>query len=279
VSVVTDYPDFSPHVATAQQVAATGVPLLTLSNRLYQQATPNLAHGAVAGSGHLAVTQIGYEVLINAQFQAGTANPFCQVDLVWTDTITGFVIGFDTYYVPGATRSGGWLTVGRGPTKANQLDVNVTNLDTVNPVTLGVTVLQNSRVYPTDIWRWRNDANAGAVIPGFTLPTLPSDTALLGAVNSASIPASSTVTWLAGMAPGDLVNFNIAVTNGNYRMHVYPMPSTLYGASCELVPTVAPGGGTTGSVQFIAPAGPMIVQVGATTTTPFSASWTLLAQT
>lgn len=279
MSVLPDYPDYSPHVATASQVAATGVPLLTLSNRLYQQATPSLGHGATAGSGHLAVTQIGYEVLINAQFGAGTANPFCQVDLVWVDTTTGFTIARDTYYVPGATAAGGWLTVGKGPTKANQLDVNVTNLDTVNPVTLGVTVLQNSRVYPIDVWRWRNDVDAGLTIPGFTLPSLPADTALLGAVSGASIGASATVSWLAGMAPGDLVNYNFGVTASTYRTHVFPAPAGIYGASPELVPTVADAGGTVGHFQFIAPAGPMIVQIANTSTTPFTASWTLFAQT
>lgn len=277
MSVIGDYPDWSPHVAHADQIAATGVPLLTLSNRLYQQATPNVGHGATAGSGHLAVTQIGYEILLNVQFGAGTANPFCQVDLVWVDTVTGFTIAHDTYYVPGATISGGFLTVGKGPTKANQLDVNVTNLDSVNPVTLGVTVLQNSRVYPTDVWRWRNDVDAGLTVPGNTLPSLPADTACLGVVNSANIPASTNVAWMGGMAPGDLVSFCFVTGSSNYRINLLGLPVAQYGGAAVLVPTAFSA--NTEVVQFIAPAGPIQVVVGNIGTTAFTASWSMFAQT
>lgn len=233
MSVQTDFPDWSPHVATAAQVAATGVPLLTLSQRLYQQATNNVGHGVTATSGILAVTQIGYEIIVTSQFAAGTANPFVEIQLVWTDSATNFVIATDSYYAPGCTQSGGLLIRGRGPTKANELTVNVTNLDTANTCNITVTALQNSRVYQHDIWRFANNVVNAKTVPGFTLAGLPDDESVLGVISSGAIPASGGANWLAGIGHGGWVNLagnTAGPAASSLIVSVFALPNSVYGS-------------------------------------------------
>jgi hypothetical protein len=270
VSVVTDYPDFSPHVATAQQVAATGVPLLTKNTRVYQQAFTNVASGAAASTGLLAMGQIGYEVLVNARCNGAATNPFAEIRMTWTDSTTGFTLGSDTFITPMSGSATPWAVIGRGPTKADEVTVTVTNLDSLTAPSITITVLQNSRVYPTDNWNWNNASVAGLTVPGFALPTLPNDESVLGIVSNVNVAAGAVNTWLLGMATSGQVIVTTSfsgVTTTNIRCHIYPQPNSKYGSSIDLVAFTATANNT--SMPYNPPRAPVILVVsnGATTGT------------
>lgn len=258
MSVVADYPDWSPHVAHADQIAATGVPLLTKSTRLYQQAFINVGPGATASTGQLSVSQIGYEVVINTQAGTPSTSPFCRVSLTWTDSTTGATVATDTYIVPMAASPGLFPVVGRGPTKADELTLTVKNLDTVTAPSVSVIVLQNSRVYPADRWSWANPAMGSVTVPGFTKAVLPNDQSVLGIFSDLNVPASSSVPILCGMAPGQMVNLagnTAGVSPGSITINVTTKPDSEYTPNGIVLRASL----TTAAFQFqfIAPAAPL----------------------
>lgn len=265
MSVVADYPDWSPHVAHANQIAATGVPLLTLNTRLYQQAFPSVAAGTPVSSGPLNVSQVGYEVQITAKFPVATVTPFVEIQVAWTDTTSGLQIGSDTFIVPGATAPGVWTVHGRGPTKANQLNLTVTNLDASNAASVGVIALQNSRVYQKDEWYWVNPQNKSLTIPGFPLPTFPDDESVLGLLDGITIPASSQASYLFGMHAG-MVSVGYEVNTGaasNLSIRIRPKPDTVYSGHNIIYSAVTPPA----NFQVAAPRAPLgVVLVNAATT-------------
>lgn len=267
MSVLTDYPDYSGHVAHADQIAATGVPLLTKSTLLYRQAIVNLGAGQSASTGVLPVSQIGYEVLVSAQTGAASANPFARVALQWTDSTTEFIVATDTFVMPMATDAGGFTVIGRGPTKADELNITVTNFDTTTAPVIALTALANSRVYPADQWRWAGTADAGRTVPGYALAALNPDETVLGFVGGISLGAGAAGTWLFGMSPGGPVqlSYNFAgVTPANIRVHVFPLPTGLYSGQNDLAgDTVA---NLSDSLTFRATRSPLAVEIGNTAT-------------
>ena len=212
-------------------------------------------------SGPLTVTQISYEMLFNCRCAAGATVPYCQIQLIWVDTVTGFTLQVDQFMSPMATQSGGFVIHGRGPTKANQLTVNVTNMDTVTAPSIAVTVLQNSRVHLTDEWNWRNDIVAGYTVPTKTLARITTDSVTLGYLNSDTVPASSTAAWLFGMGNGRLIQVSgntSGVTPTNLTLTVFADPGAIYtggGIVFRSVLAAAPFNFT-----FLAPRAPLLVQ-------------------
>lgn len=278
MSVVADYPDYSPHVAHADQIAATGVPLLTKSSRLYQQADPNLGPGVTHSTGNLTVTQIGYEVLITLAYTTAPTNPFVEVTLTWIDSTTGFTITADTFYAPGPSPSGSISVHARGPSKADILNVSYTNLASAGLVTVGLTVLNNSRVYPHDMVRWINSTVRGSTFAGFTLATLPDDNAVLGTVSAGTLIASGNSQWLVGPGLGGWVNLAFAlatVTPSSIIVTVYGRPSSAYGGTAYAFRTVATA--LAGSFTFKSPSSPMMVEFNNSSTTAGTVSFCVTA--
>lgn len=275
MSVVSDYPDYAPHVAHANQIAATGVPLLTKSNRLYQQAFPAVGPGNAAGTGTLSVSQIGYEVLLSAQFPLGTASPFCEAQITWKDSTTGFIVDTDSFILTGSTAVGGWSTNGKGPTKGDQMTVKVTNLDAASSAAITITVLQNSRVYPRDKWFGVNNINSGMTVPGFTLPRIPDDETVLGMLGGVSIPATSTSEFLFGMHSGAIA---VGLDQGagpwtSIGLMIAAVPSSAYTADNPIYAAVAPPP----AFQIAGSRSPLRVELHNTATTSFTATMSMIA--
>lgn len=230
MSVITDYPDNAPHVATASQIAETGVPLLTASSVITGPGTFAIAGGGSKTYAVSNLAQIGYEALVTASFPAAATVPFIEVSLAWRDSVTNARMWSDSFIVPGATSPAFWVTRGRGQSKADQLIVTVTNLDPAQTVTYNLTVFQNSRIPPTDIWQWDNNSDNGSAIPGFSLPKLPDDESVLGILDGVTIAASQQNTYLFGMWDG-LVNIGYEVNTGtasNLTIKIRPAPDGQY---------------------------------------------------
>jgi hypothetical protein len=238
VSVLADVPDYSPHVATAAQVAATGVPLLTKSGLIVNFPVTGLAHGASAGPGTVAVSQPGYEVIVNPQFPAGATSPFVEITLQWTDSSTGAGTAIDSFIVPGCTNASGLFVTGRGPTKGDRLTISITNLDTTNSVNCTLEVLQNSRIYPADVWRFNNKIANIVTIPNFTTPSFPDDQSCLGTVTGMVLNPSQTGSVIMGIGTGGPVTLTIEASGPvptNARFHAYALPTSVYGATPPLI--------------------------------------------
>lgn len=151
----------------ANEVASTGVPLLTKATNLIKDQNHVIPANTAVALTQVSVSQIGYEVAIKVLCAAGSTSPACTFDLVWTDSATGITVGHETWSVIGGSTSGGASYFGTGPTKADRLTVTITNQDTANTMTVTTILNQNSRIYADDDWR----QEAFNSPPGFTVPS------------------------------------------------------------------------------------------------------------
>lgn len=212
MSSVTDYPDWSPHVATAQQIAVTGVPLLAAPATVLNT-TKVIAGGGSYASGLLAMPQIGYEFELLLNTTSSATQPFAELILEWTDQGTGLSSGHTAWYCPASSAVASWVLAGHGPNRGNQVAVTVNNDDPSISLTAGIRLVTNSRVYDKDMVSGDNITNTLTTIPGFTLPSLPDDNSILGFLSSQSVPAASSKQWLFSPAPRRPVHF-AGVTSG-----------------------------------------------------------------
>lgn len=230
MSSVTDFPDWAPHVATADQIAATGVPLLTLSTEL-GNVTQSIGPSSSGSIGTFDLTQIGYEIMVAASIAGTATNPFPTVLLEWIDTASSIVVATDTFTATASTNIlTPLVTIGRGFTKANSVQVTVSNIDTVQTLKVNVAVFQNSRVYPKEEFFWLNQFGAGITVPGSTLAELPPDENCLGIAADVTLAASASSVFLFGMYNGPIL-VGVAMTIGSLSslsLGIAPEPTTIY---------------------------------------------------
>lgn len=265
MSVVTDYPDNSPHFALAQQVAATGVPLLQKASVLYNDLGRVILGGGSFTEVTKLITQPGYTISVNVQFPAAATIPFVEVRLVWEDQATVSQMNTDTFICAGNTAGAGLTTFLTGRCKGDELSVALVNLDPAQSATITLIAAQDSVVRTRDEARWNTLAAAGTTVPGYTLATLAPDETVMGIVNDLIIPASTTLPFLFGIGPG-LAQFSYEMNNGvaaSLMVRMRPQPDTYYAANNWLGDTSAPPF----SFQFIAPRAPIVVRLVNTATT------------
>jgi hypothetical protein len=152
MSVIPDYPDSAPHVATAAQIAATGVPLLALPTAVFDETTTLTAGGSWT-SNFIGVTQLSYELAVSLQANgSGTAGPV-EITVQWYDAALTNLSTQETYWVwPGASGTPHEL-FGRGPTKANYVQFTFANTSSAMTYRLNTLLYFRSHTYTKDDWR------------------------------------------------------------------------------------------------------------------------------
>lgn len=276
---MTDYPDWQNPAANALQIAAAGVPLLTKSVAVLSLAGQVIAAGAQYRSAPFPVSQVGYELQVNAQVGAAATVPFAKVQLNWMDSATGITVSTDTFYMPMSLVLPGFLVNGRGPSKADCVAAVITNLDPAQPATVTFTLLQNSRIYLVDQVEWNNDVARASAVPGYTLAGLPSNTEVLGYLNQVNVAATSTAAYLAGTGSGRRARLTVATgaaSPANVKVNLYPYPPLAAPWTLPLVPQVPPAADYT--AEFIAPRFPLLLQVQNLAATSITVSATIIQQ-
>jgi hypothetical protein len=212
----------------AGEVSNTGVPLLTSKNDV-QDGTitvPAATPTKLPTSGFFNITQIAYEMIFQAMTSAATATPI-NVDLTWLDSTSGLVVADDNFWFYAGTNAAPHLVHGKGPSKANELDITITSPN--NAVTINYSIMEMSRVYANDLWKTVTPNGQQPVIPGFTFVTNDSSGGYLAAVQQ-SIAAGSSVAFLLPLYTG-LVFFEArtddgTVGNGEWRLTAQPETAT-----------------------------------------------------
>jgi len=279
VSVQPDFPDYSPHVATANQVAATGVPLLAKSqNVLFTQGQVIGPNGTYA-SGNKTVTQTGFECVVITKIPNTATVPFVLVRLAWVDSSSSQIVAETIWIQPCSTVAPGWQCMARGPSKADLVQVTVQNWDSAQSVTATVCVLSNSRIYPGDVLVNDTFQDSSAAVPAWTLAPNSPLTEVLGQVTNQSIGASGQSTWL--IPPGNggkgVLTMNTGASNvSNVRTNLYPVPAVLFSNSPPLVPGLPLANDF--AAEFIVPRAPMSLTVANLGTAAISTSWTLVQE-
>jgi hypothetical protein len=274
-AVTADFPDFQVPQAHADAIATTGAPLLTLATLVDSQTGKVITAGNVFPGPGKPISQIGYEIQVQVTANSASTVPYAVVALTWVDSGTGITVGSDTWTVPGSSNATPFMVLGKGPSKADKVSVTVTNLDPANSITISYVLIQNSRVYPKDDWRWYNNNNRLTAVPAATLPTLPPDESVLGLVDNVTILASSQDTFLFGMYNGPVtVSYELSSGSAASLMfRVRPQPDSAYSGHNILGAFSNPSP----SFQVAGPRAPLRVVVANSATTTITLSFALTA--
>lgn len=171
---MSDYPDWQNPVAVADQLALLnlakdttvsglkgiytdiptgvsllGVPLKTQYTAVFNR-TSTLAAGANFTSGNFPIEQLSYEAHISlVQHVAGSALPTVQMDLIWTDSVSGLTTTVERHVFLIGSPGNPHIIKGFGPSRGDQLNVSLTNNDSVQ-LDYVVLITSNSRIvsYP-----------------------------------------------------------------------------------------------------------------------------------
>jgi hypothetical protein len=252
---------WNPSPNTQAQSASN---LLTPSAGISNQ---SVAGGATSSLGPYNIAQIGYDILFSAVTGGTGTNGFMEVQLQWIDSVSGDTLATDSWICPVSGNSSPFPIYGHGPTKADTVTINVTNLDTISNK-FSVTLFQNSRVYVTDDWRWNNSQiTGGAQAPagGYTLTSYPNDESVLGMANI-TVPVSSSISRLFGMFNGLCYVYYTATGAAaiNQVLTIEQSPASTYNTTKILSVIVGdlPGSGSaTIPIPFIGVRGPLNVTV------------------
>jgi hypothetical protein len=279
VSVTTDVPDWQPHIATADQIAATGVPLLAKSQGVLFVPAQVIGPNGTYTSGNKVITQPGYECVVITKIPNTATVPFVRVRLAWVDSSSSQIVAETIWVQPCSTVAPGWQCMARGPSKADLVQVTVQNWDSAQSVTALVCVLANSRVYPGDVLVNDTFQDSSAVVPTWTLAPNSPLTEVLGQVSSQSIAAAGSSTWL--IPPGNgargILTMNTGASSAsNVRTNLYPVPAVLFSSNPPLVPG-APAVNDF-AAEFIVPRAPMSLTVANLGTAAITTSWTLVQE-
>lgn len=274
MSVVTDYPDYSQHVAQAQQIAATGVPLLHAKNLLESVSSAAVAGGTLRAGASTAVTQHSYLAKVLLKTGSAATVPFAEIQLSWIDSASGEQVGTDSFIVPCSSSPSPFGVYGNGPVKADTVVCNVRNLDPAVALTVSYKTWQMSRVVLRDNWQWINALNAGANVPGFTVVTPVDDESVLGMLGGVTVPASGQNQYLFGMHNGLI---QVALDQGggpwtNVSVLIAAQPNSSYTIDNQVYASVSPPP----VFQIAGPRAPLRVILKNTATTAFTATMSLI---
>jgi len=230
--------DYSSSIATAagSSIAQTDDVTLTLPTNLGAvngtSAGVGINHGVknlyTAGFGDpLSIVAGGTETLIigfdrpgyiirSQPFISGAeASPLLEYDMQWYDTTIGAPIAEEIWYCPLPNSSSGTMKLyGKGPTKANQLQLKITNLSAVETASVVISIDETSHHISRDDWRTNEPSSvATSTAPGFSIPSGDPFALLQANMVVAGMAASATEWWLLPLYAGEVfitVNQSVA---------------------------------------------------------------------
>jgi hypothetical protein len=245
--------------ATNQQSQLnTGAPLTHGMTNLVSQGTV-VAGGATVVVGPFTVTRPGYISFFAAQFSGVPTVPLIGITVLWVDTVTGWSTAQEDWYIPGNQAFPGIKVYGKGPTKANSVQITIKNFDPAVTCTITTVFFDTTQHISRDDWRSDSPVN----VVGFTVPPLTDPFAgILGAAVATVFAANQTLTYILPLYSGE-VWFQNNASNGNLTITVTALDPTtsndvVYGpvtlTATQLVPLLIPLPRCACSIKFTASA-------------------------
>lgn len=239
-----EFPDWDAPQGHANAIAATGVPLLHLKSVLDQKNAVALPGGVTSifpgVTSTYSVGQVAYEMAFQLTTAAATATAV-QVQLRWQDSASGLITWINNFWVYAATAATVHYFVGRGPVRADRLNIDIT--PTVNNCTVTFTVLASSIPYTRDHWRTVIPSTPPS-FPGFTSAVQDPDAGWLGSA-SASVALSNTDTFLLPLYTGGIVlaGATTDTTAGNSELRIQNAADTFNSPPSQTLYRIANGQG------------------------------------
>jgi len=252
----------------ADEIAATGVPLLGNPVELYNTTSYTLAAGASATVIYNAYGQtlapmsdyLSYDISVSALCDASSADPFVTLRLDWfANDTTDYLLWREYWTLPAASNTA-IFSWGSGPVRGAYLQVLLTNEDATYTQNIGQLVLYgNSRPAPEATPDWRSNVISGLTVPGYTVPN--TGLAPMGAPGyfSGSLAKSASLSLIAGIYYGE-VNLQVTVTGTSPDLAVTPSTFMTGHGVQQISGTFNVGTeADSQSAQYWSPSGPLII--------------------
>lgn len=260
--MTVDWPDWQPHPHMATAQYAQGVPIARKPTGIFDNNGNLAASGSTTLFSNHTIDQPSFQFVVFLQYGAGApVLPFARIQLVWTDSASGFQVGSDQFILPvGQAAASEFLITGNS--RMDELTANLFNLDTVLPLQWTIGVSQTSHVYD----KIRLQEIGAPQIPTFTRDSASPAVGILSS-SIASIGANShrdvLATAWSGLAQLSVDNEGNAnpitvkiIDPGQSTANTHIMGTT--GEGVLAVTTVQAG--QTGFVQVILPYGAVVIR-------------------
>jgi hypothetical protein len=174
-----------------------GVPLLNLYDLLTSSTSTNIAAGNEITLGPFDISQISYEMLVEAGTGQNAAVAPISVIFNWTDSHSGLQTSTQIYNFYSAYTGGGGAAhavEGHGPSNADTLTVIIYSPD--QAVTVAYALLQSSRNYLRHEWRTQNNITNNTSFPTQTFISCQPSVNILAAQQTGSLAVNGSITYL-----------------------------------------------------------------------------------
>jgi hypothetical protein len=260
--MTTDWSDWNPHPHMALAQYTQRVPLARNSTGMGNNASALAGGGTTNIISGVAIDQPSFQMLIGFEYVNVAATvPFGRLKFLWQDVASGFQVDPDWAILPGGALATEFAYIS-GPAKADQLTIELDNLDPAQILTFSFGVSAVSHVYE----RFRVQEVGVSNVPQFTRPALLNQMGVLGSVG-ANIPVSSHIDRLASAWGGQAV---LSVDNSAGAVSVLVQlldpgiiagGSPLYGtAGLGTVAAFLVPGGAVGNALVSLPYGPVVIR-------------------
>ena len=239
-----------------------GVPLL--GNPVTQSSAS--MPSTIAASGTLTVVSnlnlegfLSWDLHMTAECNAASLNPFVTLNIQWLSASGGTVM-WDEIWTVAADETATNQTIGGGPVRAGFLTMVITNLDSVNSLTIETFVLQASSRPYADPDTNLITQNAGGVNPVYTKPSHGSN--LDGVVGywTGTLAANASAELIGGMNNGT-ENAIVSVSGTSPNLAV-TISTIINGFAIPCTPTFDVGTeADSQSIVFYQPRGALIVNL------------------
>lgn len=224
------------NTAIPGNISTTGVPLLNKSTVLANQAAVGIAANGNTPTGSFTITQPSFELLISVSFSVAVgATPYAFIVIQWSDSTSGLVTDKDTFVVNVASNAAlNSLPFNiKGPSKGDTLKLTIYNLDAARSMVATYTLLENSRVIPSEVislgadWK-ENSANISLAI---SATRVQPDSKVIATFVNSTLGVGATDVYTTPPATGlATLNFQeIGVASANVTVVVQPIPTAIYG--------------------------------------------------
>lgn len=260
--MTTDWSDWNPHPHMALAQYTQRLPIARNSTGMGNANTSVPASGSINLISNVAIDQPSFQMLIGLEYtNVATAIPFGKMRFLWQDVASGFQVDPDWAILPGAFSAVEFVYIS-GPAKADQLTVELDNLDAAQILFADFGISAVSHVYE----RFRVQEVSGSVIPQFTRPGLNNQMGVLGSVG-ANVLASTHIDRLASAWGGQAV-LNVDNTAGTVSIAVSLIDpgiiaggTPLYGlAGVGAIASMTVAGGSSNTQIVSLPYGPVVIR-------------------
>lgn len=169
---------------------------------LFNSGTQVIAPGATYNPTSWITNKPGYFVYLDAQMAAVAALPYVEIDVMFRDSVTGDILEEQRWVAPAGT-TGKLRTNGRGPAIGDSVDIQITNLDTVQNVTIHLVYVESTHAIARQDWR----SGMGPVYQNTGANTAAAPCSPLGGVlfgGSPSIPMATTRSFAMALYAGEV---------------------------------------------------------------------------